>query len=173
METNSWGWVIDYIHDARYCTALIPLVEDGTLSFDQLETAARIVGDEREKYPTENEKNEAAEKKTQEILDAIQACNTETEIIKALYRFEDQRIEDMGTEIRNGTKLLELFCRKELSIDQLERAAAIVGKERQRFSDREQQDEAADIMSGELVTALKACRTEEEKEVVLDSYKTE
>lgn len=79
----------------------------------------------------------------------------------------------MGTEIRNGTKLLELFCRKELSIDQLERAAAIVGKERQRFSDREQQDEAADIMSGELVTALKACRTEEEKEVVLDSYKTE
>ena len=70
-------------------------------------------------------------------------------------------------DIRNGTKLLNLFSDGILSYEQLETASRIIGRERQQYSSREQQDEAAEAKALELVTALKQCRTEEEKEAVL------
>ena len=65
----------------------------------------------------------------------------------------------------NGVSII--FLNKTLSCEQLQAASKIIKQERQKYSNREQEDEAAEAKALELVTALKNCRTESKKEEVL------
>lgn len=70
--------------------------------------------------------------------------------------------------IWNGTKLLGLHSEKVLSYEQLERATQIVKRERQKYTTREEQDKMVDKKCLELVTALRECKTEKEKNDILN-----